>query len=409
MIKARRILMPGEMKDEIGIRVNYNMKIPAEIMTLKDMFKNKGAQLFVVGGAVRDALLGKTPKDFDLATNALPDEIVSIFTGNFEIKETFLNKDKEVEGYILKNGLRLNFQGKQFGIIAVYNLKDLPTGVEIATFRKDLSGGRRPDAVEFTSIFEDVKRRDLTINALFYDLDTREVVDLVGGIDDLRKGIIRTVGSAKERFTEDRLRILRAIRFAGRFGSELHEDIDAFLITDSRLDGVSGERIRDEFLSGLKSAKSTSAYLKMIDKYNLFQFIFPGLTVSKTFVDSNDPLLVIATLLKDNDLETLSVKLNEAKHSKAFVKSLSFLISSLKLNKDNAYALKKSQRSASVQNEQISSFLKLHSKDAKLINAFLLFELSVSAKALIASGFSESALGEEIRRLETLNFNTLLK
>jgi len=415
MNKARKILMGNEMENEIGIRVNFDMKIPAEIIMLKDLFKAKGAQLFVVGGAVRDSLLGKAPKDFDLATNALPDEIVSIFTGNFEIKETFLNKDKEVEGYILKNGLRLNFQGKQFGIIAVYNLKDLPTGVEIATFRKDLSGGRRPDAVEFTSIFEDVKRRDLTINALFYDLDTREVVDLVGGIDDLRKGIIRTVGSAKERFTEDRLRILRAIRFAGRFGSELHEDIDAFLLIDSKLDGVSGERIRDEFMSGIKNAKKTSEYLKMIEKYDLFKYIFPGLIINKNFIDSNDTLLVITTLLKnnclkdDNCLEILAVKLNTAKYSKNFIKSISFLISMLKLSEDNAYVLKKAQRNSFVEDKQLSTFLKMNSMDSKLIKSFLKFQLTISSKELIASGFKESALGEEIKRLETLSFTTLLK
>lgn len=415
MTKARRILMPHEMEDETVIRVNFDMKIPAEITMLKDLFKIKGAQLFVVGGAVRDSLIGKKPKDFDLATNIVPDEIVSIFTEKFGIKEVLTNKDREVEGYILKNGLRLNFQGKKFGIIAVYNLKGLPTGVEIATFRRDLSGGRRPDAVEFTSIFEDVKRRDLTINALFFDIDSGEVVDFVGGIEDLRKGIIRTVGSAKERFEEDRLRILRAIRFAGRFGSELHEDIVSFLKVDSKLDGVSGERIREEFLSGIKNSKKTSDYLRMIDEFGLFEFIFPGLIINKNFIDSNDALLVITTLLKDNCLkddnclEMLGIKLNEAKYSKNFIKSISFLISILKLSEDNAYALKKAQRNSFVEEEQISTFMKMNSMDSKLIKSFLKFQLSVSAKALIASGFTESALGDEIRRLETLSFTTLLK
>ena len=88
---------------------------------------------------------------------------------------------------------------------------------EFEAFKKTLSGGRRPDAVEFTNIEGDVKRRDLTINALFYDIDTFEIVDLVGGLEDLKNGVVRTVGSAEERFGEDPLRILRFFRFFSRF------------------------------------------------------------------------------------------------------------------------------------------------------------------------------------------------
>ena len=135
------------------------MKLPKDILNIHSLFKQAGKQLFVVGGAVRDHLLGIEPKDFDLATNATPDEIIEIATnGNLKIVEV----------------------GKAFGVVIV-------GGHEIATFRKDIGKGRRPDSVEFTTIEGDVERRDLTINALFLNIDNGEIVDLVGGIQDLEE------------------------------------------------------------------------------------------------------------------------------------------------------------------------------------------------------------------------------
>jgi tRNA nucleotidyltransferase (CCA-adding enzyme) len=164
-----------------NIRIKFDINIPEDILKIKDVFVKNNKKLFVVGGAVRDALLGETPKDFDLATDALPNEV-----------EEMMNNA----------GFKTLPIGKAFGIINV--LTDSGE-FEIATFREDIGGGRRPEAVEFTTIENDVKRRDLTINALFFDLETNEIVDLVGGIDDLKSKRIRTVGPADERFNEDRL------------------------------------------------------------------------------------------------------------------------------------------------------------------------------------------------------------
>jgi tRNA nucleotidyltransferase/poly(A) polymerase len=210
----------------------------------------------------------------------------------------------------------------------------------VATFREDLSGGRRPDAVSFTDIEGDVKRRDLTINALFYDIESGEVVDLVGGINDLKNGIVKTVGSPEDRFGEDRLRILRAIRFAGRFGSDLDPDTDVALQKDASLEGISGERIRDEFIKGLASAKSTKHFLEMIDKYNLFSWVFKGLNVNKRFIDNDTPIVLIAMLLSKNELTTLAKKLNELKYSADEVKKITTLIAMLNLDIDTAPKLK---------------------------------------------------------------------
>jgi tRNA nucleotidyltransferase/poly(A) polymerase len=309
----KQILREGIIKEE---KIKMNIPIPNDIKEIKDVFVKNGHKLYVVGGAVRDALLGKTPKDWDLSTDAVPDK---------------------VEEMMAKAGFKTLPTGKAFGVINVFTDQG---EYEVATFREDLSSGRRPDAVSFTDIEGDVKRRDLTINALFYDIESGEVVDLVGGINDLKNGIVKTVGSPEDRFGEDRLRILRAIRFAGRFGSDLDPDTDVALQKDASLEGISGERIRDEFIKGLASAKSTKHFLEMIDKYNLFSWVFKGLNVNKRFIDNDTPIVLIAMLLSKNELTTLAKNLNELKYSADEVKKITTLIAMLNLDIDTAPKLK---------------------------------------------------------------------
>lgn len=171
--------------------------IPQSVKDLHKLFAANGKKLYLVGGSVRDFLTGDKPKDFDLATDALPDEVLEILGGKF----------------------RTNLQGKAFGVVVVFT-KDQPDGMEIATFREDiyddkLGKTRNPD-VKFTSIENDVLRRDIRINGLFFDLDKNEIVDLVGGVDDIKNGIIGMIGDPDLRIKEDPLRILRAIRMACR-------------------------------------------------------------------------------------------------------------------------------------------------------------------------------------------------
>ena len=164
-------------------------------------------------------------------------------------------------------------------------------GMEIATFREDIGKGRRPDAVNFSTIDKDVLRRDLTINALFYDIEKKEVVDLVGGIADIQSNSIRTVGRAQERFEEDPLRKLRALRFQASTGGKLDKQLHDALQSDPSLKGVSAERIRDEFVKSIKKAKNPSDYLNMSDKLGFTQQILPNLKVSKPYPNNNDYIL----------------------------------------------------------------------------------------------------------------------
>jgi tRNA nucleotidyltransferase/poly(A) polymerase len=388
--QIKQILREGVVMEE---RIKFDFQVPSDILEVQKVFKKNGYKLYIVGGAVRDALLGKTPKDFDLATDAVPDKVEEMM--------------KDV-------GFRTLPTGKAFGVINVFTDQG---EYEIATFREDIGSGRRPDAVSFTNIEGDVKRRDLTINALFYDIDTKEIVDLVGGVDDLKQGVVRTVGAPEDRFGEDRLRILRAIRFAGRFGSDLDPATDIALQKDASLEGISGERIRDEFIKGIISAKSTDAYLMMLDKYGLFDWIFPSLNVDKKVFrkkldhKADDYIVLLARLLKNNDIDLLRRKLNELKYSADEIKTIVFLISMLKLDVDTAYLLKKMQQTAGVSDDQIRNFGANEGIPSQLLDAFEQFRLSVSGPEAMEKFNIKPGpeLGKTIQKMETANFEKLLR
>jgi tRNA nucleotidyltransferase (CCA-adding enzyme) len=370
-------------------RIKFNISIPEDIIKIKDIFKKNNYKLFVVGGAVRDAVLGKTPKDYDLTTDATPDEV-----------ETILNN----------SGYKTLPTGKAFGVINVFTDND---EYEIATFRSESyseSDKRRPDKVEFTDIETDAKRRDFTINALYYDIDTGEVVDLVGGVEDLKNDIVRTVGNPDDRFNEDRLRILRAIRFAGRFGSDLDNNVDQSLQRNSSIDGISGERIRDEFIKGIISSKSTIHFLQLIDKYNLFDSIFRGLSVSKDFIEIKDPILVISRLLKNNDLSTIGKKLNNLKYSVDEIKDITFLINLKNMSLDNVIQLKRIQKNTNLSDDQIMTFGNLEGIDKKLLNAFVNFNLTVSGDDVMKKMNLKPGkeVGDMINKIELDNFKKII-
>jgi tRNA nucleotidyltransferase (CCA-adding enzyme) len=387
--EIKQILREGLVLEQ---RIKFNIPIPSDIQQIKDAFKKNGFKLYVVGGAVRDALLGKTPKDYDLATDAVPDK---------------------VEEMMKQAGLRTLPTGKAFGVINVFTDHG---EYEIATFREDIGSGRRPDAVSFTDIEGDVKRRDLTINALFYDIDTGEVVDLVGGVEDLKNGVVRTVGSAQDRFGEDRLRILRAIRFAGRFGSELDPQTDAALQQDASLENISGERIRDEFIKGIQSAKSQKKYLEMIDKYGLFDWIFNGLKVDRSVIQRlgsynyDDYLVLLARLLKQNSIDVLKKKLNELKYSVDEIRAITFLVAMLKLDVSTAVTLKRAEALAGVTPEQIRIFCGDEGVSSQLLDAFEKFRLTVSGQEVMDEmGIKPGPeVGKAVQKIETDNFEKLL-
>ena len=345
------------------------LNIPSDIKKIYNLFKKNGKQLYVVGGAVRDAVLGKTPKDFDLATDAKPDEVLQIAKqGGFKTVEV----------------------GKSFGVVIV-------GGHEIATFRKDIGKGRRPTAVDYTDIKGDVMRRDLTINALFYDMGRGEIVDLVGGIADLKKKQVRTVGSPSERFDEDPLRKLRAVRFAGTIGGKMTPETWKALQKNPDISKVSKERIRDEFIKGIQKAQNPDKYLKMVQKLGMFKQIFPGLRLNMKFIKVDDYIVQIANLLKNNTWLPVQKKLNSLKYTNQEVKDIVHLLKMSKFKPNEIIVIKKEQENTKLTPKQVKQWSSVGGKNVmKIWN----FKLSVSPQDAIKQGLKGKAIGDYILKKE---------
>lgn len=206
--------------------------IPAReaALELARRLKAAGHEALFAGGCVRDRLLNHPPEDYDIATSATPTQVMGIFPGSNEV-------------------------GAHFGVVIA---KHGGHHIEIATFRTDGSyhDGRRPESVTFSTPQEDAQRRDFTINGLFEIPETGEVIDYVGGLADLKAGVIRAIGDPTARFTEDGLRLLRAVRFAARMGFTIEPKTEASLRECAPLlDKISPERIRDEFSKILTSPR----------------------------------------------------------------------------------------------------------------------------------------------------------
>jgi len=217
-------------------------------LALARRLQDHGHLALFAGGCVRDRLLGHEPEDYDIATSALPSEVVKIFPGANEV-------------------------GAHFGVVIA---KHAGHHIEFATFRTDGSykDGRRPETVTFSNPVEDAKRRDFTINGLFENPDTGEVIDHVGGLADLKAGIIRAIGEPRARFEEDALRLLRAVRFAARMGFTIEPHTDAALRDYAPLLGrISPERIRDEFSRILTSPRRRTGIEHLVDTGLISQFL----------------------------------------------------------------------------------------------------------------------------------------
>jgi putative nucleotidyltransferase with HDIG domain len=218
-----------------------------------------GYLAYFVGGCVRDLLLGRSPKDFDVATSAPPDQVLTLFEKTFAV-------------------------GAHFGVVLVCSGEIV---TEVATFRSDgaYSDGRRPDAVQFsTSPEEDVKRRDFTINGMMLDPADNSVLDFVGGMQDLEAGLIRAIGEPAERFTEDKLRLLRGVRFAARFAFELEPSTaSAMEQLAPAVDQVSRERVREELTRMLTEGHARRAF-ELLDATGLLVQVLPEVVKMKGVV-----------------------------------------------------------------------------------------------------------------------------
>jgi poly(A) polymerase len=249
--------------------------------------REKGHQAYLVGGCVRDLLLGREPADYDVATDARPEEVMRIFPETYAVGAQFgvvlvpLPGDSRQSGILSEEGGAHSAPASQSKDLHFSQHKSC---VEVATFRCDIgySDGRHPDKVRFSrDPPEDVRRRDFTINGLLFDPLEEKVLDFVGGQDDLRAGIIRAIGDPKLRFAEDKLRMLRAVRFAARF--EYTIDPATFAAIQelaAQIHQVSPERVRDELTRMLTEGHAKRAF-ELLDQSGLLREVLAEIGAMK--------------------------------------------------------------------------------------------------------------------------------
>ena len=232
------------------------LPVPKEVEAVSDTLEKAGFEAYLVGGCVRDMILGKKPKDWDLTTNATPEQIQKIFP------ETFYE----------------NSYGT-VGVVSETNDETLKV-IEVTPYRKEgtYTDARRPDTVEFgVSLEEDLKRRDFTVNAIAYRIKTGEMVDHHGGQADMKKKLLRTVGEPQVRFAEDALRMMRAVRLSAELGFAIEQETaEAIVANASQLGKISKERIRDELIRILETKEPMQA-LFVAQKLGLLHYIAPDL------------------------------------------------------------------------------------------------------------------------------------
>jgi poly(A) polymerase len=258
----------GSNDIEKGVKQMTNKQAAVQIVR---RLRQAGFEALLAGGCVRDMLLKRRPNDYDVATNARPQDVSRLFRRTLKV-------------------------GAKFGVVVVLIDKNQ---IEVATFRTEsnYSDGRHPAKVSFTTAKKDAARRDFTINAMFYDPVTRKVIDYYGGQADLKNKIIRTVGDPAERFSEDYLRMLRAVRFSTQLGFSIDPQTKSAVCAGAQnITKISGERIATELEGILVSPNRTNGVLLLI-KMGLAGVIFPGFAAS----DADFAIGVLSNLPKEID------------------------------------------------------------------------------------------------------------
>tara|TARA_R110000772_G_scaffold20466_5_gene56965 strand:- start:117831 stop:118985 length:1155 start_codon:yes stop_codon:yes gene_type:complete len=369
--------------------------LPNSVWDLHELFKASGKKLIVVGGCVRDFKKGNDkPKDFDLATDATPDEILDIC------------KD-----------YKTTVQGKSFFVVIVYT-DDQPMGMEIATFRKDVYGDnlgktRNPE-VEFTTLEDDLGRRDLTYNALYYDMDTKKVVDLKGGIDDMKNKISRFIGDPDLRILEDPLRILRLLRFTTRYDFTIDpETRESIKRNSDKLSMITAERIWDsvngEFIKAFEQKKNFQDYLNYLTEFDLWKFVLPGLKVNSDEIKSNDNLLlVLSQLIHDNDRKVIQKSLQDLIPT-LLVNRILFLKDMLNFDANKVSTFYSTKKRFSLDNDDIKDWLMVNNIQDHDTIKFIYYTPTVSAQKVMSEhGLKQGReLGMKIKELEIEEFKNL--
>lgn len=255
------------------IRIKKEFSVPDSCLSIIKKLQENGFIAYLAGGSVRDFLLNLKPKDFDIATNATPDEVEKLFPDSIPVGKRF--------GVMIVRSLPA--KGANDESCANKTTDEVANKIlhfEVATFRNDLNykDGRRPEGVEFSTPIEDAQRRDFTVNGLFYDTSTSEIIDYVGGIEDIRNKVLRAIGEPNKRFQEDYLRMFRAIRFAVRFNLRIEpKAIEAIKANANNVENLSAERVKEE-LEKIFSGQKKDIALRLLDHFKLLDFWIPEIS-----------------------------------------------------------------------------------------------------------------------------------
>lgn len=368
------------------------IEIPDYVKVLMDQLNQNGYECYIVGGAVRSLLLHLPVHDYDLTTNALPEQM----------KETFASYK------IIETGLK-------HGTLTVLS-KHYP--VEITTYRKDSAyqDHRHPDAVQFTSAIEnDCARRDFTINAFCYN-EQDGLRDFFHGEEDLKKHILRCIGNPEQRFDEDALRILRAIRFAAQLHFQIEENTrQAIFHKKELLSYISLERVHEEW-TGFLQAETCSAYLK--DYLEVFALFFPELHRISNFdavlkqVDAAEPTANIrmAILLQDNSdpsiiLKRLKYRNEDIKQIKAMIQQKDALLNnriavrkfiSIYPADFAAYTAYRSALDPNYPAEKVQSLYQIIQQDDDCIS---LHQLNLCGDDIVTLGYQGKQISDALQKL----------
>ena len=385
------------------MRIKIEIPISDDIIKISQEFFKAGKEIYLVGGCVRDFLQGKIPHDFDLVTNALPEESKQILSG--------WNVSDE--------------QGKNFGVLRIYTESE-PLGYELAVYRFDVVHGRdthgsdqKVEIGKHITIENDCARRDFTVNSLYYDINKKEIVDLTGGIDDIKNNIIRAVGEPHKRFEEDRLRILRCFRFAARMNATIEEKTSEAIRKDNRLKGindkenVSQERISEEMFKTLDNAKHNMSimqkYFDLLNDFNMWEQMFQDTKINQNInVKSLNKAILLFNLFDEDVAKKRKHFVQTLKFSDELINEISFLQKIITdLTPDNVYKIAKIKKRFHINDDMMLEFAKIHEMDLNLVKTFINFCLEgfkTDGNDLMAEGFKGEEIEKEKERLEVERF-----
>jgi len=398
------------------IKADPPMKVPDGIKRLADAFKNskevpigkeidpkaggekdvklKSKKLYIVGGAVRDYLLGRTPKNYNLATDAHPEEVLHIIK-NAKPAIHVLKQDPK------KGVTKISVDGEDY---------------EIHTLKKK-SENPEEEFTFTTNCAEDSENRDLTINAMYYDIAGNKIIDHCGGIRHLQNGDIKFVGKASDKLKENGMVKYRAMRFMntipnGKFDNETAEAFKKAASEDEDMD-TTPDKIRDEFLNALENAHSNVAkVIKSYESHGLLEKVFPKLKLDTNLPEGvgKNRAIILACLLKNNQPSKLVPKLKELRYTDREIKDAVYLINLLWFAPDYVYEFKKELLNTGLTKRQIIDWAKLNKLDREMVEKLVDYNLKVNGTDLAEKeGLQGDDLKNRVKELEAHEFKRTLR